>query len=309
MNESAMKTASPPTTTKPGPAGLTTGTWVPRLPFFHELPVSQPDEVASLSEDRRSSYVRSQNFIVGYTSISAGGSLSEVDLPDEHIILVPEGMEVAVQVPGQAEVPAEGPALVIVPEGTSQVVARGAGELWRVFTTRAADVVARARNNAVYAEPDPAVTPLPDQPPVPGPGTVRVYRADDIPEDPARFGRIFRTDSLMFNWFHLEHVERDTDKLSPHVHDDFEQASVTFQGDYIHHLRSPWTPRLREWRDDQHLQVSSPSVTIIPPGNVHTSRSVGEGLHQMADVFAPPRTDFLGRGWVLNASDYPGSGA
>jgi hypothetical protein len=40
---------------------------------------------------------------------------------------------------------------------------------------------------------------------------------------------------------------------------------------------------------------------------VHTTRAVGAGPHTLVDVFAPPREDFLARGWVLNAGDYPGT--
>ncbi|MEH0421419.1 hypothetical protein [Streptomyces sp. B21-083] len=273
---------------------------VPRPPASYEL--------TTPPEGGRSSYVRGQNFCVGHTWIDAGESLTEPDLPDEHIVLVPEATEITVGVPGRAEVRVTGPALVIVPAVPSRIVARGAATLTRVFTTRAPDVVARAGNTALYEDPDPSVVPLPERPPVPGPGTVRVHRADDVPVDPDRFGRIFRTDSLMVNWFAPEYGERDTDKLSPHVHYDFEQASVTLRGDYIHHLRSPWTPRLREWRDDQHLRCASPSVTVIPPGIVHTSRAVGGEVHELVDVFAPPRADFADRGWVVNAADYAGSG-
>jgi mannose-6-phosphate isomerase-like protein (cupin superfamily) len=273
---------------------------LPRAPTFYEL--------ATSSEGRRSSYVRGQNFCVGQTRLDAGEALSETDLPDEHIVLVPEGTKISIGVPGQAEASVAGPALVIVPAGTSRAVAHGAATLTRVFTTRSLEVTARAGNNPLYREPDHAVGPLPDRPPIPGPGTLRIHRAADVPVDPDRFGRIFRTDSLIVNWFAPEYGPRDTDTLSPHVHDDFEQGSVTLRGDYTHHLRSPWTPRLREWRDDQHIRCTSPSVTVIPPGIVHTSRAVGEGVHHLVDVFAPPRADFAERGWVVNAADYARSG-
>jgi hypothetical protein len=77
-------------------------------------------------------------------------------------------------------------------------------------------------------------------------------------------------------------------------------------GEYIHHLRWPWTTDLREWRDDEHEHVAAPSLTVIPPPTVHTSQSLAEGLNQLIDIFGPPRRDFsLQEGWVLNAADYP----
>jgi hypothetical protein len=47
---------------------------------------------------------------------------------------------------------------------------------------------------------------------------------------------------------------------------------------------------------------------MIPPRITHTSRAVNDGLHQLIDVFAPPREDFLSKpGWVLNKDDFDGS--
>lgn len=277
---------------------------VPRPPACYELAGQNLDEAEFTAE--RSWYLRGQNFCIAYTWASAGGTLTGEDLPDEHIIVIPDVTPVRITAHGGQQVRTAGPAVVIVPPGTSRLTADGPGALLRVFSARASGILARARNGARYEHADPAVAPLPDQPP-PGPGTVRVYRAADIPGDPARFGRIFRTDSLMVNWFAPVEGPRDTDALSPHVHERFEQASVTLRGDYIHHLRTPWTPRLRDWRDDEHVQVTSPSVTIIPPGIIHTTRAVGPGPHHLVDVFAPPRADFSAQGWVINDGDYPGA--
>ncbi|WP_432180482.1 hypothetical protein [Streptomyces sp. NBC_00063] len=256
-----------------------------------------------MSTGQRSWRVRGQNFCIEYTWISTGEALPELDLEDEHVVLVPEETSIRLAVPLEGEVSIDGPALVVVPAGTSRVIADDSGQIMRVFTARATDVLATACNSAMYTAPDLAVAPLPEKP-TQSPGTVRIHRAGEIPEEPTRFGRIFRTDSLMINWFEPQDGARDTDLLTPHVHDDFEQASVTLQGDYVHHLRSPWTARLREWRDDQHVRCASPSVTVIPPGNIHTSRAVDAGRHQLVDVFAPPREDFLERGWVVNSTDY-----
>jgi hypothetical protein len=120
------------------------------------------------------------------------------------------------------------------------------------------------------------------------------------------FGRIFRSTNLMVNIFERQTVRRDIRALSPHAHGDFEQASLTLEGDFVHHLRVPWGPDLNEWREDAHLQVRSPSLLVIPPGLVHTTRDVGEGITWLVDIFAPPRADFVAHpGWVRNAGDYP----
>lgn len=275
-----------------------------RPPAFYELAGQ------SLSDARfmagRSWHVRAQNFSLAYTWAGEGETLAQENVPDEYILVIPEAVPVLVDAAGGEQVPVTGPAAVIVPPGASSVTAGRTAPLLQVFSARAAGLLAKARNAARYEDPDPAVTPLPDQPPV-GPGTVRVYRAADIPDDPARFGRILRTGTLMINWFSPAQGPRDTDSLTPHVHDGFEQASVTIEGDYVHHLRTPWTARMRDWRDDEHVHCTSPSVTIIPPGIIHTTRAVGTGPHQLIDVFAPPREDFSARGWVINDGDYSGS--
>ncbi|MFD5717158.1 hypothetical protein [Streptomyces sp. NPDC127036] len=225
---------------------------------------------------------------------------------DEHVILLPhDGSRLKVST-AAGEVVLEEPGLVIVPPGASSIHADQDCALLRVFTCRTTDMAARAANANSYALSNPAVTPLP---PI-SPGrvarrTARAYRLSEIPTDPKRLGRIFRTDSLMINWFPRTDGPRDPEKLSPHVHEDFEQASVTLAGTFVHHFRYPWTPRLSEWRKDETVPCASPSVAIIPPGVIHTTRAVGAGSHDLIDVFAPPRADFLAAGWVLNAAEYP----
>ena len=197
-----------------------------------------------------------------------------------------------------------GPALVVVPAGTSAVSAASSTTVVRVFTARCDEQMRRAVNHADGV--DRRAAPLP-APAVAGKQGIRVFPLHDVPAEEGRLGRIFRTSSLMVNWFPVHEGPRDTERLSPHSHADFEQLSVTLVGNYVHHLRVPWTPRMSEWRDDEHVPVGSPSMTLIPPTVVHTTRAVGAGPHTLIDVFAPPREDFLARGWVLNAGDYQGA--
>ncbi|MEF2978064.1 hypothetical protein [Subtercola sp. YIM 133946] len=198
---------------------------------------------------------------------------------------------------------AVGPALVIAPAGETTIRIRRAGFIVRVISARN-DVVMTAVNAETYATADPAIAPIPSAPYFVGPETLRFISVEHVPEIAGRLGRIYQTDSLMINWFAPQDGPRNTDELSPHHHDDFEQVSLTLGGDFIHHIRVPWTKRLRDWRPDEHIQVASPSVTVIPPRNIHTTRAVGSGSHLLVDVFAPPRTDFLSKGWVLNQADY-----
>jgi len=280
-----------------------TASTAPRSPEVFQLDDESPDDVPPYGG--ASWYVRGQNFCVAYSRLRAEESLVESEIPDEYMVVLPQrGRRIHVRTEDGPVDSIVGPALLIVPAGRSVITVEQDCTLLRVFSNRASHIVSTARNAVTYRHADPAVTPLPARPTDLGPSRTRVYTPEDTPEDPARLGRIFRSDSLMINWFPVQNGPRDPERLSPHVHQDFEQCSVTLEGDYIHHFRSPWTPCLGEWREDQHRTCSSPSIAIIPPGVVHTTRAVGDGAHQLIDIFAPPRVDFQEKGWVLNGGDY-----
>jgi mannose-6-phosphate isomerase-like protein (cupin superfamily) len=296
-----------PRSALPGPtSSADTATAAPREPQVHDLGHRAPQTTSGAGS--RSWYVRGQNFCVGLTDLVADDELAEADVHDEHLVLVPDaGVCVTVDGPDGPDGPVSvtGPGLLVVAPGASVVTADRRCTVVRIFSSYAADVMHRAGNRDAYAQPDPAVALLPPVPPGgSGRRPTRALRLEDVPDTPGRFGRIVRSSSLMVNWFPVQVGPRSEDHLSPHVHDDFEQASLTLGGDFVHHFRSPWTPRLSEWRADEHHSCGSPSVAIIPPGVVHTTRAVGAGDHHLIDVFAPPRADFTAQGWVLNQDDY-----
>ncbi len=301
MNDTSAPSTAGASTFGTGTGAAAAGP-VPRPATFHEADMELAARPATA--EPRSWYVRGQNFCVVYSRLDAGQEIADDGLPDEHMILVPDSGRIEVATEGGESDLVAGPAVVVVPRGSVTVRASVAGSLLRVFTARAEAVTRRAGNQSSYAVADPMVEPLPDLPTVAGPATLRVHRLADVPTDPDRLGRIFQTDSLMVNWFPPHDGPRDGDTLSPHVHHGLEQATVTLGGQHVHHIRLPWSTRLRDWRDDQHVECASPSVTVIPPGNIHTTQAVGEGLHHLVDVFAPHRRDFRDNGWVLNESDY-----
>jgi len=154
---------------------------------------------------------------------------------------------------------------------------------------------------------DPPPTPPPFQPwPNPPEGfKLRLYSME-APDGPGRYRRIFRSTNLMINLFPVVDVERDQNRLSPHSHDDFEQCSLTLQGDYRHYLRWPWTPNREIWRDDRIIDCSSPSMTVIPARVIHTSIPRPKPPCHLIDIFAPSRFDFSqNEGWVVTADEYP----
>lgn len=284
----ATSTAAAPGAFAPADYGL----------FYETAP--QVDEAGA-----RSWLTRGQNFLVAYTEAGAGAVLERRDQPDEYVLLLSEKDMPAIVEAGGERRELDGFSLVIVPPGDSRITFPKAGRATRIFSTQSGDLNALCSNAASYAEPHPGVRALEPWPAPSGGYRIRAYSLD-IPSTPGRFGRIFRCTTLMVNVLDPQHGPRDITKLSPHHHDDFEQGSLSLDGSFTHHLRWPWTTDLNAWRNDEHAHVRSPSLTVIPPPAIHTSRGMEPGLNQLIDIFSPPRVDFSRQpGWVLNADDYP----
>lgn len=115
--------------------------------------------------------------------------------------------------------------------------------------------------------------------------------------------KMLRSSTLSINWVEYEGA-RDRTALSPHAHSSFEQGSLALSGEFVHHLRVAWSENADIWQDDRHPRMGSPSLLVVPVGMIHTSEGVGSGRHLLIDIFSPPRTDFIEKGWVFNADDY-----
>lgn len=270
---------------------------------FYESAPAQDDG------DGRVWFARGANFLVAYTDAKPDGSFSRDDQIDEWAIINHDrGTRLVIETPaGRTDVPPY--SMVFVPPGRSTVIAPAGGCFVRLFSTRSADLNGKCENAALYTSPPPNIPPFEPWPEPKGGFKVRVYSLD-VGRDADRFGSIFRCTTLMINFLDPRNGPRDTSKLSPHHHDDFEQGSLVLDGDYIHDIRWPWTPNMAIWREDEHARCGAPSLAVIPPPTIHTSRAVGPGLNQMVDLFSPPRLDFsLKPGWVLNEQDYPMPGA
>ena len=273
-------------------------------PEFADFRADAPAETTALGS--RTWYVRAQNLVLAYTSARTGESLVRHGDPAEYVVLLPHA-ESAVRVSWQGrEAELRGQGMIVVPAGDSEVTAESDADLVRLFTPDTPGIAELAGNAASYARPHPRVA-IEEPWPAPADGdALRVYPVADIPRSKDRFGRIFRTRSFMVNFLFPHEGPRDPEALSPHHHDEFEQISLAVQGEFEHHIRTPWTPKRSQWREDVHTPLGSPSVAIIPPPTVHTSQAVGASTNQLIDIFAPPRKDFSAKpGWVLNADIYP----
>jgi hypothetical protein len=248
---------------------------------------------------------RGQNFIVALTEAKPGAVLTRNGQPDEYVVLLEhEGTDVEITA-GEKTVSVPGYSIIMVPPGDSHITVPKGGRVVRLLTTNSEDLAAQCANAGSYAEPHPFIPRFEPWPDPLGGFKIRPYSLD-VPKEEGRFGRIFRCTTFMVNVFEPFHGPRDSSLLSPHHHDDFEQCSLALEGNFMHHIRWPWIKDMAAWREDEHVFCGSPSVCVIPPPSIHTSRWLDEGKHQLIDIFSPPRVDFSEQeGWVLNAEDYP----
>jgi hypothetical protein len=250
---------------------------------------------------------RGGNFVVAVSRVTPGSTLARADNADEYMVILPPGTKATIKA-GSEEIEAGGDSLTIVPPGPSVVTARSDGLIARIISNQAKDLLDKAWNADTYADGAPELAPV-----QPWPDPVDGFKLRHYPLAPYADPkgeriqpRLFRSTNMMVNLFAHYHSRRDTAALSPHWHEDFEQASLTLHGTWVHHLRWPWNANLADWRPDNHDEIPTPSVIIIPANVVHTSRDVGTGESSLYDIFCPPRLDFASKpGFVINEKEYP----
>ncbi|MBW6425099.1 hypothetical protein KX729_27010 [Rhizobium sp. XQZ8] len=273
--------------------------------FGSQLSLYYGTEPQVSDENGRTWISRGQNFVIAYADGKQGGTFARSAQPDEYALIIPD-RETSVEITtadGTTTVP--GYSVAFIPPGESSIRMLTAGSIVRLFTPKSKDMADAASNADAFSGPHPNVPPFEAWPVPPGGLKLKWYTLD-VPEDPSRFGRIYRCTTFMVNYLTPRVGPRERDKVSPHHHDDFEQCSLALTGTFTHHLRWPWTTDMNVWREDEHLYCESPSVCVIPPPSIHTTTAESAGVNQLVDIFAPPRMDFsLKPGWVLNEDDYP----
>ena len=266
---------------------------------FHDLPPAESDGGV------RTWYARGQNFVLSYSEADTDCSFKRCAQHDEWAVLSPDAhAPLEITFDGKTSA-VPGASLAFVPPGRSIVRMPAGGRLIRLFTHHAIDLVALCSNAESYRKPHPNVAPLNAWPAPVGGYRVRAYPLD-VPAEEGRFGRIWRCSTFMVNCLDVRVGPREVTKMSPHSHTDFEQCSLAMEGEFIHHIRWPWTTNMNNWRADEHALCGTPSIAVIPPPAIHTTQAMGGGANQLVDIFCPPRVDFsLKAGWVLNGDEYP----
>ncbi len=268
------------------------------------------DKPAQVETDGAAHWItRAANFVVVTSRVEAGTVLERTGQPDEYMVLLPEDVGAtftAKRTDGSPdEVVSPGDTLTIVPPGDSRIVVAGAGYVYRFFSSLASDLAALADNADAYGQGAPDVAALEPWPTPEDGFRLRQYALADYVRE-GNSMRLFRSTNLMINIFSRQTRPRDVTKLTPHHHDDFEQGSLALMGRYVHHFRYPWTADMTQWREDDHGEVGSPSIVIIPPKVIHTTQAIGNDPTRLVDIFAPPRVDFsIKPGLVNNAAEYP----
>ena len=269
--------------------------------YYQDAPV---DEDAN----GRAWYTRGQNLLVNWNEARPGATFARVAQVDEYMIVLPDAGTPHETTAGAHSVRGDGFQLLIVPPGDSRIRLPDGGRVVRLFSTQSPDLNAKCANATTYAQPDPSHPPFAPWPAPRDGYKLRVYDLQKGERAPGQMGPIWRCTTLMLSFPPTSRRARDVTKLSPHSHADFDQCSLVFAGNYVHHLRWPWGSNKNQWHEDEHVAVGAPSATLIPARVIHTSeaREPGPEGNRMADIFAPPRLDFsLQESWVKNSDEYP----
>ena len=192
-------------------------------PQYFDFTDLEPDEV---SEHRsRTWWVRGQNFALAYTIARPGEALERAGQPDEYVLLFPREPVAAKVSAGSDESAVEGAAMVVVPSGSSRVEVGAETHVVRLFSAASPDLLsplpqprrlrraARQRRTVRRPGPQPATANDPG------------LRARETPLQRKSLRAPVPLQHLHGQSVDPDHGPRDSAKLSPHTHEDFEQCS------------------------------------------------------------------------------------
>lgn len=249
--------------------------------------------------------VHAANFVVVWSDAQAGACFTTDAAPDESMLVLPDAQTEVDVVAGDERVRLTGRRVAILPPGAHRVDVIRPGRVIRALTRASAGPLAQPPTAAAAeTADDPNAAPLRPWPAPPAGWRIRHYPMDATPVAGA-FGRIWRCSSFMLPYVPASRGPRDTTRLSPHAHADFQQVNLVLDGEIEFNLRWPWVANKAHWRRDEHVRVAAPAVVVIPAQAIHTNERRSDGINDVFDLYCPPRHDFAAAGWSLNHDEYP----
>lgn len=246
-------------------------------------------------------YMRLQNALVAWSEVLAASATLRQDASAEIFVILPDTGAVLSGNGAKAEASAR--SISILPAGPTTIHLTSPGRVIRIFSPVPEALAAHAINGADYAARGAGTTPIGAPLAYAGGAGVRIYEIDRFKAAAGKRPPSFQTAMMNIMWIEQDGPHNPA-KLNPHAHDDFEEGALVVDGEYVQHLRTPWTIDAGQWRDDEHVTCKPGTLMIVPPTVIHTTGALGTGRHLMANVFAPARADHIQSGMVLNAKEY-----
>jgi mannose-6-phosphate isomerase-like protein (cupin superfamily) len=246
-------------------------------------------------------YMRSQNTMVAWSDVANAPATLRQDTAEEILVILPDAGALLSAHGAKAEAPAR--SIAIMPAGSTAIELTAPGRVIRTFSPVPPTLAANAINSGDYAAPRQGVNPIGAPLGYSGESGIRVYAVDQFMVAAGKRPPSFQTATMNIMWIE-QNGAHDPAKLNPHAHDDFEEGALVVDGDYIQHLRTPWTNDAAQWREDEHVTCRPGTLIIVPPTVIHATGALGAGRHLMLNLFAPARADHIKSGMVLNAQDY-----
>jgi len=249
----------------------------------------------------RSWYVRLQNALAAWSEISAAPKTIYQEAAAEILVVLPDTGALLHAGQKRREAPAR--SICIVPRGQTVIELKESGRVIRFFSPIPDALGSLAINGEDYAVPHGDVRPLEWMPMRHDADEIRIFPIDRLMAERPNRPPTIQSETMNVMW-----IERtgphDRSQLAPHAHEGFEEGALVVEGEYVQHLRTPWTEDARRWRDDEHRLCGRGTFTIVPPAVVHTTEAIGSGRHMMLNIFAPARSDHIDNGLVVNRSEY-----
>src|SRR5690606_25359295 len=194
--ETNMYNASDPRSTLSGGAQPTEAKWVHKSFFGSQLALFYGTDPQISDTSGQTWISRGKNFVIAYSKGLQDGVFARSEQIDEYAVIIPDAeTQVEITTAAGAEI-IPGYSIVFVPPGESSIRMLSPGTIIRLLTPRSKDMASAASNAEAFKDAHPNVPPFQPWPEPAGGLKLRWYTLD-VPEDPSRFGRIYRCTTFM----------------------------------------------------------------------------------------------------------------